>query len=397
MTTDETVALFAKYVITSYARSPVVVVRGEGSFLWDADGRRYLDLFPGWGSGVLGHCHPAVVSAIRAQAGKLLHVPNTFYSEPQGLLAQLLSERSFGGQCFFCNSGAEAVEGAIKLARAATPAGRFKVVSLLGSFHGRTLAAMTATGQPQYHRGFEPLPPGFSYIPLNDLAALERAVDEETAAVMVEPIQGEGGINIASEEFMRAARGVTRERGALLIVDEVTTGMGRTGDFFAYQHYGIEPDVMTLAKGLGGGVAIGAMVARAEVAAALKPGMHASTFGGNALACAAGVATVQTIEKEGLLERARKLGSYTTDWLTSLARELSGLIVDVRGRGLMVGMELSRPGADIVRECLRRGLLINCTHERVLRLYPALTVSQEVLDQGLDILAGVLRDADQPK
>lgn len=397
MTTDETVALFSKYVITSYARSPVVVVRGEGSFLWDADGRRYVDLFPGWGSGILGHCHPAVVSAIRAQAGKLLHVPNTFYSEPQGLLAQLLSERSFGGQCFFCNSGAEAVEGAIKLARAATPAGRFKVVSLLGSFHGRTLAAMTATGQPQYHRGFEPLPPGFSYIPLNDLAALERAVDEETAAVMVEPIQGEGGINIASEEFMRAARRVTRERGALLIVDEVTTGMGRTGDFFAYQHYGIEPDVMTLAKGLAGGVAIGAMVARAEVAAALKPGMHASTFGGNALACAAGVAAVQTIEKEGLLERARNLGSYTVDWLTSLARELSGLIVDVRGRGLMVGMELSRPGADIVRECLRRGLLINCTHERVLRLYPALTVSQEVLDQGLDILAGVLRDADQPK
>jgi acetylornithine/N-succinyldiaminopimelate aminotransferase len=397
MTTDETVALFTKYAITTYARVPVVVVRGEGSFLWDADGRRYLDLFPGWGSGILGHCHPAVVSAIRAQAGKLLHVPNTFYSEPQGLLAQLLSESSFGGQCYFCNSGAEAVEGAIKLARAATPAGRYKVVTLLDSFHGRTLAAMTATGQPQYQRGFEPLPPGFPHIPLNDVAALEAAVDEETAAVMVEPIQGEGGVNIASEEFMHAAREITRKRGVLFIVDEVTTGMGRTGDFFAYQHYGIEPDVMTLAKGLGGGVAIGAVVARAECAAALKPGMHASTFGGNALACAAAVATMDTIEKEGLLERARKLGTYTMDWLGSLARELGGLIVEVRGRGLMVGVELSRPGADIVRECLRRGLLINCTHERVLRLYPALTVGQDVLDQGLDILAGVLRDADQPK
>jgi acetylornithine/N-succinyldiaminopimelate aminotransferase len=397
MTTDETVALFTKYAITTYARVPVVVVRGEGSFLWDADGRRYLDLFPGWGSGILGHCHPAVVSAIRAQAGKLLHVPNTFYSEPQGLLAQLLSESSFGGQCFFCNSGAEAVEGANKLARAATPAGRYKVVTLLDSFHGRTLAAMTATGQPQYQRGFEPLPSGFPHIPLNDIAALEAALDEETAAVMVEPIQGEGGVNIASEEFMHAARELTRQRGVLFIVDEVTTGMGRTGDFFAYQHYGIEPDVMTLAKGLGGGVAIGAVVARAECAAALKPGMHASTFGGNALACAAAVATMETIEKEGLLERARKLGTYTMEWLTSLARELGGLIVEVRGRGLMVGVELSRPGADIVRECLRRGLLINCTHERVLRLYPALTVGQDVLDQGLDILAGVLRDADQPK
>jgi acetylornithine/N-succinyldiaminopimelate aminotransferase len=289
------------------------------------------------------------------------------------------------------------VEGAIKLARAATPAGRFKVVSLLDSFHGRTLAALAATGQPHYHRGFEPLPPGFPHVPFNDVAALDAAVDEETAAVMVEPIQGEGGVNIASEEYMHAVRELTRKRGVLFIVDEVTTGMGRTGDFFAYQHYGIEPDVMTLAKGLAGGVAIGAVVARAECAAALKPGMHASTFGGNALACAAAVATMETIEKEGLLERARKLGSYTMDWLTSLARELGGLIVEVRGRGLMVGVELSRPGADIVRECLRRGLLINCTHERVLRLYPALTVGQDVLDQGLDILAGVLRDADQPK
>ena len=397
MTTDETMALFTKYAITTYSRVPVVVVRGEGSFLWDADGRRYLDLFPGWGSGIIGHCHPAVVAAIRAQAGKLLHVPNTFYSEPQGLLAQLLSESSFGGQCFFCNSGAEAVEGAIKLARAATPAGRYKVVTLLNSFHGRTLAAMTATGQLQYQRGFEPLPPGFPHVPLNDVAALDAAVDEETAAVMVEPIQGEGGVNIASEEFMRAARDITRQRGVLFIVDEVTTGMARTGDFYAYQHYGIEPDVMTLAKGLGGGVAIGAVVAGAECAAALKPGMHASTFGGNALACAAAVATLETIEKEGLLERARKLGTYTMDWLTSLARELGGLIVEVRGRGLMVGVELSRPGADIVRECLRRGLLINCTHERVLRVYPALTVGQDVLDQGLDLLAGVLRDADQPK
>lgn len=395
MNAEETMGLFSKYVIPNYTRAPIVIVRGEGSHLWDADGRQYLDLFPGWGVSILGHCHPAVVEAIRRQAGELLHVPNTFYTEPQGVLAQLLSEHSFNGQCFFCNSGAEAVEGAIKLARAATPEGRYKIVSLLDSFHGRTLAAMTATGQPKYHKGFEPLPAGFSYIPINDVAALEHSVDDETAAVLLEPIQGEGGVNIGSQEFLEASRSVTQERGALLIVDEVTTGMGRTGDFFAYQHYGIEPDIMTLAKGLGGGVAIGAFVATPEVAAQLKPGMHASTFGGNSLACAAGIATVQTIEREGLLERARTRGAYVMDWLRSLSRELSGLITEVRGRGLMIGVELARPGAEVANECLGRGLVINCTHERVLRLYPALTVSEEELDQGLDILGNVLRDACQ--
>jgi acetylornithine/N-succinyldiaminopimelate aminotransferase len=396
MKTEETIALFTKYVIPNYTRAPIVAVRGEGSHLWDAEGRRYLDLFPGWGVSILGHCHPAVVEAIRRQAGELLHVPNVpFYTEPQGRLAQLLSEHSFGGQCFFCNSGAEAVEGAIKLARVATPQGRFKIISLLDSFHGRTLAAMTATGQPKYHTGFGPLPEGFAYIPLNDVSALEEAVDEETAAVLLEPIQGEGGINVGSNEFLSAARTLTRERGALLIADEVTTGMGRTGEFFAYQHYGIEPDIMTLAKGLGSGVAIGAIVAQPEVAAALKPGMHASTFGGNHLAAAAAIATVETIDKEGLLERARNLGAYATDWLRSLARELSELISEVRGRGLMLGVELTRPGADIAQECLRRGLIINCTHERVLRLYPALTVTQEELDEGLDTLGDVLRDATQ--
>ena len=395
MNTEETVGLFAKYVIPNYTRAPIVVVRGRGSHLWDADGREYLDLFPGWGVSILGHCHPAVVEAIRTQAERLLHVPNTFYTEPQGVLAQLLSEHSFKGQCFFANSGAEAVEGAIKLARVATPEGRYKVVSLLGSFHGRTLAAMTATGQPKYHKGFEPLPPGFSYIPMNDVAALGQAVDDETAAVLLEPIQGEGGVNVGSPEFLEAARSVTRERGALLVVDEVTTGMGRTGDFFAYQYYGVEPDIMALAKGLGGGVAIGAFVATPEIAAELKPGMHASTFGGNSLACAAAIATVETIDQEGLLERARTLGAYVMDWLRSLSRELSGLITEVRGRGLMIGVELDRPGAEVAAECLSRGLVINCTHERVLRLYPALTVSEEELDQGLDTLGNVLRDASQ--
>jgi acetylornithine/N-succinyldiaminopimelate aminotransferase len=257
------------------------------------------------------------------------------------------------------------------------------------------MAAMTATGQSKYHQGFMPLPEGFVHVPLNDISALESAVDDATAAVLIEPIQGEGGVNPATTEYLEAARKLTTERGALLVFDEVTTGMGRTGAFFAYQHYGVEPDIMTLAKGLGGGVAVGAFGARPEIAAALKPGMHASTFGGNGLACAAAIATVETIEKEGLLERAREIGDYARDWLQSLARELGGLIVEVRGRGVMLGVELDRPGAEVAAECLRRRLIINCTHERVLRLYPALTVARDDLDQGLDILAAVLRDVGQ--
>jgi acetylornithine/N-succinyldiaminopimelate aminotransferase len=391
MRTAETVALFDRYVTANYTRLPVVVVRGEGSQVWDADGRRYVDLFPGWAVSGLGHCHPAVVKAIREQAGRLIHVANNFYTETQGLLAKAISERSFGGRCFFCNSGAEANEAAIKLARlVGAEKGRFKFVSMLDSFHGRTFAAITATGQEKYHRGFAPLVPGFSYAPFGDLAALEKVLDDQTAAVILEPVQGEGGVNVARPEYLQGLRKLCDRRGCLLILDEVQTGVGRTGKWFAYQHYGIEPDIMTLAKALGGGVAIGAMTARAEVAEFLKPGTHASTFGGNSLACAAGLAVFETIEREGLLDRARETGAYLVGRLREMAGRHQGLVREVRGLGVMVGMELSRPGADLAAACLRDGLLVNCTHERVMRFVPAANVERALLDEGLEIFGRCL-------
>lgn len=391
MKTAETLALFERHVIANYKRLPVVIVRGAGSEVWDADGRRYIDLFPGWAVSGLGHCHPEVVAAIREQAGRLIHVANNFYNEPQGQLAELLARRSFGGRSFFCNSGAEAMEGAVKLARlAGCAAGRYKFVSMLDSFHGRTFAAITATGQEKYHQGFAPLVPGFSYAPFNDLAAVERLIDRETAGVIVEPIQGEGGVNVATPEFMKGLRALCDRTGALLILDEVQTGVGRTGEWFAHQHYGVTPDIMTLAKALGGGTAIGALVARPEVAARLVPGTHASTFGGNPLAAAAGVAVFRAIEKGNLLDNARRMGVYLVERLREMAARNPGLVGEIRGKGLMVGMELTRPGATLAEGCLAAGLLVNCTHEKVMRFAPAMTIDRKTLDEGLGIFGDCL-------
>jgi len=392
MKTKQIISLFDKYVIPNYARHPIAIVRGKGSYVWDAEGRKYLDMFPGWAVNGLGHCHPRVVRAIRKQAELLLHVPNTFYMEPQGKLAQLISENSFGGQCFFCNSGAEANEAAIKLARIHSPKGKYKIITMKNSFHGRTLATISATAQRKYHRGFEPIVRGFKYVPFNDLEAVERAIDDKTCAVMVEPIQGEGGINIASKEYLKGLRKLCDEKGLLLILDEVQTGMGRTGKYFAYQHYGITPDIMTLAKALGGGVAIGAMVAKKEIAKSLVPGTHASTFGGNPLACAAGIAVFEAIERENLLENARKMGDYTQARLRELAAEYD-IIKEVRGIGLMIGIELTIAGNDIFRGCMENGLLINCTHERVLRFMPPMTVKKREIDRAISILRGQLSSA----
>jgi len=391
LTTQETIQIFEKFVIGNYTRSPVVLVQGEGSYVWDADGKKYLDLFPGWGVNGLGHCHPKVVAAIQEQAARLIHIANNFYNQPQGKLAQLISESSFGGKCFFCNSGAEAVEAAIKLARIASAPGKYKIITMENSFHGRTLAAITATGQPKYHKGFEPLPVGFSYVKFNDLDAASVAIDDATCAIMLEPIQGEGGINIADKDYLQGLRELCDSHGLLLILDEVQTGMGRTGQYFAYKHFGIEPDIMTLAKALGGGVAIGAMAARPEIAQRLVPGSHASTFGGNPLAAAAAVAAFKAIEEEGLLENARRLGEYALSRLKEIADKFS-FIKEARGIGLMLGMELATPGEKIVKECMQRGLLINCTQERILRLMPPITVSKEELEMGLEILEGVLKE-----
>jgi predicted acetylornithine/succinylornithine family transaminase len=394
MTTQETIELFDKHVIANYARLPRVIVKGEGCWMYDADGKAILDMFPGWAVSAIGHCHPKVVEAIRQQAGELLHVDNTFYSEPQGRLAQLLSERAFGGKCFFCNSGAEANEAALKLARLYTPPEKYKFITAEGSFHGRTFATVTATAQTKYHEGFLPLLPGFIYVPFNDVAALESAFTDEVAAVMIEPIQGEGGINIATAEYLQAIRRLCDEKDALMIVDEVTTGIGRTGKWFGYQHFDVDPDIITMAKALGGGVAIGAMMAKEEIAACLVPGKHATTFGGNCLACAAGIAVIEAIEENNLLENAAELGQYTKNKLEQL-KQKHPIIEGIRGIGLMIGVQLSDPGAEIVKKCLEKGLRINCTHETVLRFMPPMIVAKDQIDQAIDILDAVLAESSE--
>ena len=393
MTTQETIELFDKYVIANYGRLARVIVRGEGCYLYDAEGNKILDMFPGWAVSGLGHCHPKVVAALRKQAGELLHIDNTFYSEPQGKLAKLLSERAFGGKCFFCNSGAEANEAAMKLARLYTAKEKYKFITAEGSFHGRTFATVTATAQPKYHEGFMPLLPGFVYIPFNDVPALESAFSDEVAAVMVEPIQGEGGINVASEEFLGAIRELCDQKGAVMILDEVQTGIGRTGKWFGYQHFDVEPDIITMAKALGGGVAIGAMMAKPELAAVLTPGKHASTFGGNCLACAAGIAVIEAIEEDGLLQNAKELGEYAMGKLRQL-KDKHSIIESVRGIGMMIGVQLTGPGAAIVDKCLEKGLRINCTHETVLRFMPPMIATKEQIDKAIEILDGVLSGAE---
>jgi acetylornithine/N-succinyldiaminopimelate aminotransferase len=388
----ETIAQFERYVIGNYRRYPVCLVRGEGSWIWDAEGRRYLDFFPGWGCNLIGHCPPRVVEAVREQVGTLIHVPNTWYIEAQGQFAQMLSERSFGGQAFFCNSGAEANEAAIKLARAhGHAAGRTKIVTVEGGFHGRTYAALTATAQPKYHAGFEPMVPGFAYAPHNDLDAIGKLIDDKTAAVLIEPIQGEGGINLPAEGYLEGLRKLCDDRGALLIVDEVQTGMGRTGEWFAYQHYGIEPDILTCAKALAGGVAAGVMMAKPAVAKTLQPGMHASTFGGNPIACRAGIATIETIEADGLLERGRAIGERFRAHFEGFREQRPDLVKDVRILGVMIGLELTVDAAPVVAACLERGLLINATHGTVVRLLPALNIADEQVDEGCATLLDALR------
>src|SRR5262245_913626 len=391
LSSEQVIGLAKKYLTANYTRYPVCLVRGENSWVWDAEGNRYPDFFPGWGCGLLGHCPPRVVQAVQEQVASLIHVPNTWYTEAQALLGQALSDRGdFGGVCFFCNSGTEANEAAIKLARLnGKPKGRYKIVTLTGSFHGRTMGALTATAQPKYHAGVEPMLPGFNYAPFGDLAAVEKAIDGETCAVMLEPIQGEGGVNIAPPGFLEGLRELCDKHGLLLILDEVQTGMGRTGKWYAYQHWAIKPDVVTLAKALAGGVAMGGLIAKPEVGDKLKPGTHAATFGGNPLAARAALATIETIEAENLLERAVQIGEKFRARFTAL-KEKCPLVTDVRVKGAMIGVELAADGAPVVQACLQKGLLINCTHQTVLRLLPALTISDEQIDDGCDVIAEVL-------
>ncbi|MGA2069582.1 MAG: acetylornithine/succinylornithine family transaminase [Thermoguttaceae bacterium] len=391
MNSEETVKLFQRYVIPNYGRFPVALVRGEDSYIWDAEGNRYLDLFPGWGCGLLGHCPAPVVEAVRDQLGRLIHVPNTWHTELQGLWAQALSERSFGGQAFFCNSGTEANEAAIKLVRLhAMPKRRYKIITFEGSFHGRTLAATTATAQPKYHEGLGPLVAGFVYAPFGDLEAVARLADPETAAVMIEPIQGEGGVRIPPAGFLAGLRKLCDERGLLLVLDEVQTGFGRTGDWFAYQAAGVTPDIMTLSKALCGGLTGAALLAKPEVAVSLRPGMHAATFGGNPIAARAGLAAIEMIERQDLLAAAKRIGDVFRRRLTELQQQCD-LVREVRIAGAMIGIELAVEGAAVVRACLERKLLINCTHGTVIRLLPALTLTDVQAHQGCDILAEAVK------
>jgi len=386
----ETIEQFNRYVIPNYRRYPISLVHGEGSYVWDAEGNRYLDFFPGWGCNILGYSPPRLVQAIQDQAQHLIHIPNTWFTEPQGDFAEALCTRGFG-KAFFCNSGAEANEGAIKLARMHAGDGRYKVLTFLNGFHGRTFAAVTATAQPKYHEGIQPLLPGFIYAPYNDLEAARKLVDDETCAILLEPVQGEGGVNIPSPEFLQGLRELCDERKMLLIFDEVQTGMGRLGTWFGYQHFDVQPDIMTLAKGLAGGVACGAIISTDEVAPSLRPGMHASTFGGNPLAMAAGVATVQTIEEDGLLDNVREMSARFEKYFTNLKTTLP-LITDVRVCGMMVGVELATAATPAVGACMERGLLINATHDTVVRLLPPLNVTAEQVDEGCDVIAEVLRN-----
>jgi predicted acetylornithine/succinylornithine family transaminase len=389
-TSTDIIDLFNDYVIANYTRYPVCLVRGEGSQVWDAEGNRYLDFFPGWGCGLLGHCPPRVVAAVQEQVAQLIHVPNTWYIEAQGLLAKELCERSgFGGKAFFCNSGTEAIEAAIKLARLNGGPGRYKIVSMLDSFHGRTFGALSATGQPKYHQGLHPMLAGFAYARFGDLDGVAKLVDNETCAILVEPIQGEGGINIAPDGYLEGLRQLADRHKLMLIFDEVQAGMGRTGKWFGYQNWPVLPDAITLAKAFGGGVAGGGLVARPEFADKLKPGTHAATFGGNPIACRAALATIETIDEENLLARALQIGAAFRARFEAIRGRCSH-IQDIRVKGAMIGVELSVEGAPIVNQCLKRGLLINCTHATVIRLLPALTLSDEELHEGCDILEDVL-------
>lgn len=384
-----------KYLMDTYNRYPIMLVKGEGTRVWDSEGNAYLDFVAGIAVNSLGHCHPALVEAIKKQAETLIHCSNLYWNEKQIELAKMISENSFGGKVFFANSGAEANEGAIKLARkyASLKYGgkRYKIITAKNSFHGRTFGALTATGQEKYHKGFGPLLAGFKYVPLNDIEALYEAVDDEVCAIMLEVIQGEGGIHEATPEYVKAVRKICDENDLLFILDEVQTGIGRTGKLFGYEHYGVVPDIMTLAKGLGGGFPIGAIVAK-EDKAVFEPGDHASTFGGNPLACAAGIAVLNEVTKDGFLEGVDKKGKYFREGLETLQKKHK-VVKEIRGKGLMVGCEVDLEDAsEIVLKALEKGLLINSVSHNVLRFVPPLIVTEEEIDEALQILDDVLSE-----
>jgi acetylornithine/N-succinyldiaminopimelate aminotransferase len=384
----------------TYKRFPIVLVRGEGCTLWDDQGKSYTDFVAGIAVCSLGHAHPRIADALCEQARKLWHVSNLYYIEPQAILAEMLVSKSFADRVFFCNSGAEANEASIKLARRyfhdKGENDRFRIVTMDQSFHGRTMATLSATGQEKIRHGFNPVLEGFSFVPFNDVPALKAAVDERTCAVLLEPIQGEGGIRCPEEGYLKAVRQICDETGALLIFDEIQTGMGRTGTLFAYEQFGVQPDIMSLAKALGNGLPIGAMLATEPIAAAFGPGAHATTFGGTPIVTAATIEVLKVMEEENIVSRCGEMGAYFKERLMWL-KDRHSVIKEVRGRGLMIGMELAADGTPFVMACMEQGYLINCIQENVLRFVPPLVIEKEHVDglvDCLDRLFGSMKDAE---
>ena len=395
---QELIKLTNKYVAKNYGRYPIGLVRGKGTAVWDASGKKYIDFVAGLAVDNLGHCPPTVVKAIRKQAGKLLHVSNLYHIEPQSQLAAELTRLTFADKFFFCNSGTEANEAAIKLARRwfydnGQPK-RFEIITMNDSFHGRTMASLSATAQKKIHTGFTPLLPGFKYVPFNNIAALKKALTKKTCAVLIEPIQGEGGVNLAQETYLKTLRKICNEKGILLIFDEIQTGFGRTGRLFAYERYKIKPDIITLAKALGGGIAIGAMGSTNKIIESFSPGTHGATFGGNPLACAASLASLKTLTKKGFLKKTSSTGDYFLEQLHGLRKKFS-MIREVRGIGLMLAIELDRPGAEVVTNCMKEGLLINCIQQNIIRFLPPLIITRKEIDLLIKTLSKIFTKMEQ--
>ncbi|MBP3400384.1 MAG: acetylornithine transaminase [Selenomonadales bacterium] len=393
MNKQDVFAIDKAHYMPVFARYPMVISHGEGAYVTDTDGNRYLDFFAGIAVNALGHAHPNLVKAVAEQAAKVIHCSNLYYTEVQAQLIEKLAALSGLDKVFLANSGAEANEGALKLARKygkTIADDKYEIITANHCFHGRTLMTLTATAQPKYQAGYEPLPQGFTYIDYNDIAALENAISDKTCAVVLEPIQGEGGVNVPADDYLQKVRALCDKYGALLIFDEVQTGIGRTGKMFAYEHFGIKPDIVTLAKGLAGGVPIGAFLATDKVASAFHPGDHGSTFGGNPLACAASKAVLDTILEDDLLDNVNEVGAYLMDAIRALGEKYPTIIRSVRGKGFMVGIELTREGREIVQACLDAKLIINCTAGNVLRLVPSLTIGKQQVDEMITILDAVL-------
>jgi len=397
MNNAEIIELAHEGLINTYGCLPLAFVRGHGSYLYDADGNRYLDFFCGLAVTSLGHGNPRIVRAIKEQAEKLTHASNVFHTEPMARLASRLSKLFGDGRIFFGNSGAEANEAALKLARrwGHSNGGRYEIIATLGSFHGRTLGTLSATGQEKYHEGFLPLLPGFKLVPYDDVGAIERAVGEQTVGVMVEPIQGEGGVVVPHAEYLPRLRELCDRRKLLLIVDEVQTGMGRTGRMFGYQHSEIKPDIITLAKALGGGLPIGAMVAKSEISSVLVPGTHGSTFGGNPVASASALAVIDGLEQDGAIANAAEVGGYLIERLRAIAKE-AGNVKEVRGKGMIIGVVLTHEARPVVDACVKEHLIVNGTAGNVLRLLPPLNLTREEADAGLQIIERALKGTAKP-